>query len=59
VLNKMLLIKTEYGNFGNFKDLYTFMIEEKIENVITDTSYIFDRVLKSSLTLEEVEELSK
>lgn len=53
----MLEIKTLYGNFNNFKHLYLFMKEENLKEIEVDTNYIFSRVCKTNLTLEEVKQI--
>ena len=52
--DNMLLIETEYGNFGNFNDLYTFMQHEGVEKVKAKTSYISNEINTLTLTIDDV-----
>ncbi|PRR77656.1 hypothetical protein CLLI_22200 [Clostridium liquoris] len=54
----MLELKTQYGTFGNFRDLYRFMLEEDIENVRVTTYYIFDKLSTLNLSLQEIKNLA-
>lgn len=54
----MLIIETKYGNFGNFKDLLTFMQHEGITEVYQTTKYIGSVVNSMTLTIDEVQELA-
>lgn len=55
----MLLIETEYGNFGNFKDLLVFMKHEGLTEVYQTTKYIGTIVNQMTVTIEDVEKLAK
>ena len=50
-----MLIRTEYANFGNFKDLLRFMQEEDIEVVTVKTEYWGARLTSLRLTRKEIE----
>jgi len=54
----MLILKTVYGDFGNFKDLYRFMQEENLKEISIAADYIFSNFSNQVLTLEEVYNLS-
>lgn len=55
----MLELRTSYGTFSKFKDLYLFMIEQDIKKIKVDTYYIFNKVNSLELTLEEVKSLTE
>ena len=56
----MLLIKTEYGTFGSYKDLYLYMQEERLKEVrVINEQYVFQSIPFSSglLTIDEVKNI--
>lgn len=53
----MLVLKTDHGNFGSFKDLYLYMKFEKVEKVKCTTNYILDDINTQWLTIEEVKKI--
>ena len=56
----MLLINTEYGTFGSYKDLYLYMQEERLKEVrVINEQYVFHSIPFSSglLTIEEVKNI--
>lgn len=55
----MLVIETEFCNFGSFKDLEIFMRQEKIYKIKTTTKYIGDVVNIQTLSYSEVLEIIK
>lgn len=54
----MLIIETEYANFGSFKDLHIFMKQEGLTEVTATTKYVGSVVNTLKLTLDEVEEIA-
>lgn len=52
----MLELKTDFGTFGNFKDMARFMDEERISEVTVEAHYIFTKIVKLNFTLEEIKE---
>lgn len=55
----MLELRTSYGTFSKFKDLYLFMIEQELKKIKVDTYYILKKVNSLELTLEEVKDLAE
>lgn len=56
----MLLINTEYGTFGSYKDLYLYMQEERLKEVrVINEQYVFQSIPFSSglLTIDEVKNI--
>lgn len=56
----MLLINTEYGTFGSYKDLYLYMQEERLKEVrVINEQYVFQSIPFSSgiLTINEVKNI--
>ncbi|MEG2504957.1 MAG: hypothetical protein RSB44_09775 [Carnobacterium sp.] len=54
----MLIIETNYGNFGSFKDIFKFMTYEKKETItIQSASYCCGTFMKMPLecTKKEIE----
>lgn len=54
----MLQIRTEHGNFGSYKDLYLFMKEEELKEVVATTYYALSKVNCLKLTLSDVKKLA-
>ena len=52
----MLELKTDFGTFGNFKDMARYMEEEEISEVTVEAHYIFTKVVKLDFTLAEIRE---
>ena len=52
----MLEIRTKFGSFYNFTDLLHYMKDELITEVTYEVYYIFDKFVKTHLTLAELEE---
>ena len=52
----MLELKTDFGTFGNFKDMARYMEEEGISEVTVEAHYIFTKVVKLDFTLAEIRE---
>lgn len=52
----MLELKTDFGTFGNFKDMARYMEEEGISEVTVEAHYIFTKIVKLDFTLEEIRE---
>ena len=50
----MFLIKTEIGNFSDYRSLYYEMKNLKIERLYATATYIGTVVFKGYLTIEEV-----
>lgn len=55
----MFIIKTKFGNFSTFKDLYLFMKDENIYSIEVTSYYIFDKINTSNLSLDDVKKLMK
>ena len=56
----MLLIKTEYGTFGSYKDLFLYMKEERLKEVrVINEQYVVQNIPFSSgiLTINEVKNI--
>lgn len=55
----MLFIETQFGNFRHFKDIYTFMQEENINQIeITSLEYCLDPIFgKGIYTLEQIKKI--
>lgn len=49
-----MLIRTEYANFGNFKDLLRYMQEENIEVVTVRTEYWGAKLIPLKMTQKDV-----
>lgn len=47
-------MKTKYGNFGNFKDLYLFMNDENLTEIEVEASYCLSKIMRITLTLDDV-----
>lgn len=52
----MLELKTDFGTFGNFRDMSRYMEEEGIKEVTVEAHYIFTKVVKLDFTLAEIRE---
>lgn len=52
----MLELKTDFGTFGNFKDMAKYMEEENIGEVTVEAHYIFTKIVKLDFTLAEIRE---
>lgn len=52
----MLELKTDFGTFGNFRDMSRYMEEEGIKEVTVEAHYIFTKVVKMDFTLKEIQE---
>ena len=52
----MLELKTDFGTFGNFKDMARYMEEEGISEVTLKAYYVFDKVVELHFTLAEIQE---
>ena len=52
----MLELKTDFGTFGNFRDMSRYMEEEGIKEVTVEAHYIFTKVVKLDFTLKEIQE---
>lgn len=52
----MLELKTDFGTFGNFKDMSRYMEEEGINEVTVEAHYIFTKIVKLDFTLSEIQE---
>ncbi len=50
----MLEIKTIYGTFATYKDLYIFMLSEKIDNIEVTSFYNFSKINTLCLTLDDI-----
>lgn len=50
----MLELKTDFGTFGNFKDMARYMEEEGISKITVEAHYIFTKIVKLDFTLEEI-----
>lgn len=55
----MLILETDYCNFGSFKDLEIFMRHEKIDKIKVTTKYIGDVINIQILTYSEVLQIIK
>lgn len=55
----MLIIETDYGNFGKWSDVLMYMLEEDLTTInVTRLEYCLDEVYgKGVLSLQEVEQL--
>lgn len=56
----MLLIETNKGNFGKFKDILLFMQEEKLKEIeVLKVEYCLDEIIgKGIYTLEQIESMT-
>lgn len=52
----MLELKTDFGTFGNFRDMARYMEEEGISEVTVEAHYIFTKIVKLDFTLSEIRE---
>lgn len=50
----MMIIRTEYANFGNYKDLLRFMQEENIKEVTVRTEYWRAKLTPLKMTQDDV-----
>ena len=55
----MLELKTDFGTFGNFKDMVRYMEEEGIGEVTVEAHYVYDKVVSLHFTLDELREKLK
>lgn len=55
----MLIIETDYGNFGKWSDVLMYMLEEDLTTInVTRLEYCLDEVYgKGVLSLQQVEQL--
>lgn len=55
----MLIIETDYGNFGRWSDVLMYMLEEDLTTInVTRLEYCLDEVYgKGVLSLQQVEQL--
>lgn len=53
----MLVIKTEHGIFGSFKDLYRFMKEENINSLKVTTNYVVNDINTQTLTIDDIKSI--
>lgn len=52
----MLELKTNFGTFGNFKDMARYMEEEGISEVTGEAYFIYSKFNKFYFTLAELRE---
>lgn len=55
----MLLIETNYGNFGRLQDILKYMKEEHLEEIeFLKVEYCFDEIIgKGTYTVQQIEEI--
>lgn len=54
-----MIIRTEYANFGNYKDLLRFMQEENIRKVTVRTEYWGAKLTPLRMTQKDVIHMSE
>lgn len=50
----MLIIETEFGNFGHPKDLFRYMKEECITQTHVKVQYCFEDVFEKDMSVDDV-----
>lgn len=55
----MLLIETNYGNFGKLQDILTYMKEEHLEEIeFLKVEYCLDEIIgRGTYTIQQIEDI--
>lgn len=53
----MLLIETNIGNYGRYKDLYLDMLNRGIRKVTYKMYYVFDLVSQGTMSIDDVRDV--